>query len=174
MKSENAQGEYYLTDLIGIAVGEGRRVAGVRVADSREMLGVNSRRDLAEVDAILRRRAADAALDAGATLVRPETITLDEAIVLLEARAAQVGNTPRGKKPAKKPAAPKAVKEPKAKGKTKAIVDDTPEIGDEAGALKAAKAAAISASARKKPAAKKAPAKKAAAPKKPAKVTAAD
>ena len=104
----------------------------------------------------------------------PETITLDEAIVLLEARAAQVGNTPRGKKPAKKPAAPKAVKEPKAKGKTKAIVDDTPEIGDEAGALKAAKAAAIPASARKKPAAKKAPAKKAAAPKKPAKVTAAE
>ena len=66
------------------------------------------------------------------------------------------------------------MKEPKAKGKTKAIVDDTPEIGDEAGALKAAKAAAIPASARKKPAAKKAPAKKAAAPKKPAKVTAAE
>ena len=82
LKSENAQGEYYLTDLIGIAVGEGRRVAGVRVADSREMLGVNSRRDLAEVDAILRRRAADAALDAGATLVRPETITLDDAVVV--------------------------------------------------------------------------------------------
>ena len=108
----------------------------------------------------------------------PETITLDEAIVLLEARAAALGNSPRGKKtakqPAKKAAAPKAVKEPKAKGKAKAIVDDTPEIGDEAAALKAAKSSAKPASARKKPAAKTAPAKKATAPKKPAKVTAAE
>ncbi len=79
----------------------------------------------------------------------PETITLDEAIVLLEARAAAVGNSPRGKKPAKKTPAPKV-----AKGKAKKIIDDTPEIGDEAGALKAAKAAAKPASARKKPAAK--------------------
>jgi DNA topoisomerase-1 len=79
----------------------------------------------------------------------PETITLDEAIVLLEARAAAVGNSPRGKKPGKKAPAPKV-----AKGKAKKIVDDTPEIGDEAAALKAAKAAAKPASARKKPAAK--------------------
>ena len=82
LKADNAQGEYYLTDLIGIAVARGRRVVGVRVGDPREMLGVNSRRDLAEVDAQLRRRAADAALDAGATLLRPETITLDDGVVV--------------------------------------------------------------------------------------------
>ncbi len=95
----------------------------------------------------------------------PETITLDEAIVLLEARAAQVGNTPRGKKAAKQP--PKKAAAPKpAKGKAKAIVDDTPEIGDEAAALKAAKSSAKPASARKKPAAKATTAaKKPAAPK---------
>jgi DNA topoisomerase I len=96
----------------------------------------------------------------------PETITLDEAIVLLDARALAVGNSPRrGKKPApKKEAAPKA-----AKAKAK-VEDDTPEIGDEASARPAAKPA----SARKKPAAK---AKKPAAkPKKAAtpKVTAAE
>jgi bifunctional UDP-N-acetylglucosamine pyrophosphorylase/glucosamine-1-phosphate N-acetyltransferase len=82
LKADNAQGEYYLTDLIAIAVASGRRVVGVRVGDPREMLGVNSRRELAEVDAILRRRAADAALDAGATLLRPETITLDDGVVV--------------------------------------------------------------------------------------------
>ena len=97
----------------------------------------------------------------------PETITLDEAIVLLDARAAAVGNSPRrGKKAApKKAAAPKASK---AKAK---VEDDTPEIGDEASARLATKPA----SARKKPAAKaKKPA--AAKPKKPAppKVTAAE
>lgn len=90
----------------------------------------------------------------------PETITLDEAIVLLEARAAQVGNNPRGKKAPKKAAAPKVAKVT-SKGKAKKIVDDTPEIGDEAGDRPVPKAAAKT-SARKKPAAKKA-----AAPKKP-------
>ncbi|MDO8878864.1 MAG: type I DNA topoisomerase [Pseudolabrys sp.] len=103
----------------------------------------------------------------------PETITLDEAIVLLEARAAQVGNSPRGKKPAKKPAAPKAAK---AKGKAKAkIEDDTPEIGDEASARPAVKTAAKPASARKKPAAKaKKPAAKAKKPARSPKVSAAE
>ena len=108
----------------------------------------------------------------------PETLTLDEAIVLLEARAAAVGNSPRGKKPPKKAAAPKVSK---AKGKAK-IVDNTPEIGDEAGARPAAKAAAKAAakskakpaSARKKPAAKKPAAAKAKKPARSPKVTAAE
>jgi bifunctional UDP-N-acetylglucosamine pyrophosphorylase/glucosamine-1-phosphate N-acetyltransferase len=82
LTAANAQGEYYLTDLVGIAVAERRRVVGFEVADAQEVLGVNSRRDLAEVDAILRRRATDAALDAGATLLRPETITLDATVVV--------------------------------------------------------------------------------------------
>jgi DNA topoisomerase-1 len=86
----------------------------------------------------------------------PETLTLDEAIVLLDARAAAVGNSPRGKKaPAKKAAAPKA-----AKSKAKAnMTDDTPEIGDEAAARPVVKSGTKSAakptSARKRPAAKK-------------------
>jgi DNA topoisomerase-1 len=82
----------------------------------------------------------------------PETLTLDEAIVLLDARAAAVGNSPRGKKAApKKAAASKATK-----GKAK-VEDDTPEIGDEAAArpaARSAKSATRPASARKKPAAK--------------------
>jgi bifunctional UDP-N-acetylglucosamine pyrophosphorylase/glucosamine-1-phosphate N-acetyltransferase len=82
LSADNAQGEYYLTDLIGIAVAEGRKVVGALVADAREILGVNSRRDLAEVDSVLRRRAADGAMDAGATLLRPETITLDATVVV--------------------------------------------------------------------------------------------
>lgn len=101
----------------------------------------------------------------------PETITLDEAIVLLDARALSVGNSPRGKKKAapKKAAAPKVTK---AKGKAK---DDAPADGDEPAAKPAAKSSSKPASARKKPAAKT---KKSAAakPKKAAtpKVTAAE
>ncbi len=76
----NAQKEYYLTDVLGYAVSDGAAVAALPVGDPAEVLGVNSRLELAEVDALLRLRAARAAMEAGATLIRPETITLDEGV----------------------------------------------------------------------------------------------
>jgi len=82
LEPTNAQGEYYLTDVLAMAVESGRPAHGVAVDDPDEILGVNSRAELAIVDARLRRRAADAALAAGATLIRPETITLDEQVAL--------------------------------------------------------------------------------------------
>ena len=80
LTAENAQGEYYLTDVLGYAVGDGTGVAAIPVEDPNEVLGVNSRAELAEVDGLLRLRAARAAMAAGATLIRPETITLDEGV----------------------------------------------------------------------------------------------
>jgi bifunctional N-acetylglucosamine-1-phosphate-uridyltransferase/glucosamine-1-phosphate-acetyltransferase GlmU-like protein len=50
----NAQGEYYLPDLIGIYRAQGRTVEAVLLDDSREILGVNSRRELADLTAILK------------------------------------------------------------------------------------------------------------------------
>ncbi len=78
----NAQGEYYLTDVLAMAVESGRPALGLVVDDPDEMLGVNSRAELARVDALLRARATEAAMAGGATLIRPETITLDEEAVL--------------------------------------------------------------------------------------------
>ena len=112
----------------------------------------------------------------------PETLTLDEAIVLLDARAAALGNSPRaGKKKAaaKKETAPKTSKtttktSTKTKTKPAAATDDTPDIGDEAAARLAAKSAAKPSSARKKPAAKKPAAAKAKKPARSPKVTAAE
>ncbi len=80
LTDENAQKEYYLTDVLGFAVGDGAVVVALPVGDPAEVLGVNSRLELAEVDALLRFRAARAAMAAGATLIRPETITLDEGV----------------------------------------------------------------------------------------------
>jgi len=80
LTDDNAQKEYYLTDVLGFAVAAGVGVVAVPVEDPAEVLGVNSRLELAEVDALLRRRAARAAMAAGATLIRPETITLDEGV----------------------------------------------------------------------------------------------
>jgi len=82
LTAANVQNELYLTDLLGLAVADGRRVVGIPVSDPREVLGVNSRRELAELDGILRTRAVNAALDGGATLIRPETITLDATVIL--------------------------------------------------------------------------------------------
>jgi bifunctional UDP-N-acetylglucosamine pyrophosphorylase/glucosamine-1-phosphate N-acetyltransferase len=81
LSKENAQGEYYLTDVLALG-SDGARAVPVPVSDAREVTGVNSRRELAAVDALLRAHAAEAAMDAGATLLRPETITLDDTVLL--------------------------------------------------------------------------------------------
>ena len=71
--SANAQGEYYLPDLIGIYRERGLTVETVTVADAREILGVNDRRELAEMTATLRRTRNDALMASGVTLVDPAT-----------------------------------------------------------------------------------------------------
>jgi bifunctional UDP-N-acetylglucosamine pyrophosphorylase / glucosamine-1-phosphate N-acetyltransferase len=72
---DNAKGERYLTDLAGLAAAEGFAAAVVRCPQT-EVLGVNSRRDLAEVERHFQQRLRDDAMAGGATLVAPETVFL--------------------------------------------------------------------------------------------------
>ena len=69
--SANAQGEYYLPDLVRIYRGRGLRVETVRLDDPTEILGVNSRKELADVATILKSRKNDELMAAGVTLVDP-------------------------------------------------------------------------------------------------------
>lgn len=69
----NAQGEYYLTDLVALARAEGGRCVAV-AGDEAEMLGVNSRADLATAEAAFQSRARAAAMAGGATLTAPEAV----------------------------------------------------------------------------------------------------
>lgn len=69
--SDNAQGEYYLTDIIAMAAAERYPVLGIPAVDPEEIQGVNNRRQLAEAEAILRERRTAALMDAGATLADP-------------------------------------------------------------------------------------------------------
>jgi len=71
--SANAQGEYYLPDLVRIYRGRGLRVETVRLDDPTEILGVNSRKELADVSTILKSRKNDELMAAGVTLVDPAT-----------------------------------------------------------------------------------------------------
>ncbi|MDH3646504.1 MAG: bifunctional UDP-N-acetylglucosamine diphosphorylase/glucosamine-1-phosphate N-acetyltransferase GlmU [Gammaproteobacteria bacterium] len=71
LSDDNAQGEYYLTDIIGMAVKDGVAVHTSQPDSVVETLGINDRRQLAQVEAALRQRNANALLDAGVTLVDP-------------------------------------------------------------------------------------------------------
>lgn len=71
LTNDNAQREYYLTDVVAQAVAEGVRVAAVPAADASETLGVNSKAQLAQIERIAQARAAAAAMEAGATLADP-------------------------------------------------------------------------------------------------------
>jgi bifunctional UDP-N-acetylglucosamine pyrophosphorylase/glucosamine-1-phosphate N-acetyltransferase len=69
----NAQGEYYLPDLVKIYRQRGLAVETFSLADPREILGVNSRKELADVTAILRTRRNEELMESGVTLVDPES-----------------------------------------------------------------------------------------------------
>jgi bifunctional UDP-N-acetylglucosamine pyrophosphorylase/glucosamine-1-phosphate N-acetyltransferase len=82
LTTDNAQGEEYLTDVLGLHVAAGLPVAAVVAADEREILGVNDRVQLAEARALLRDRINDAWMRAGATIVDPATTWIDADVVL--------------------------------------------------------------------------------------------
>lgn len=69
----NAKGEYYLTDIVGLAVADGARVA-VDVAPEDEVMGVNARDELAVAEAVFQKRARAAAMARGVTLLDPDTV----------------------------------------------------------------------------------------------------
>ncbi len=73
LRPTNVKGEYYLTDLIAWAANAGKRVVAVLTEDPGEALGVNSRGELARVEAVMRARLLNVLMDAGVTLVDPQT-----------------------------------------------------------------------------------------------------
>ncbi len=70
----NAQGEYYLTDIIGILRAEGLTVGALEAADATETLGVNSRVQLAEAERVLQRRINERHMLAGVTMIAPDLV----------------------------------------------------------------------------------------------------
>jgi len=74
LSNHNAQGEYYLTDVIAQAVAVGVPVSAVVLADPDEALGVNSPAQLAEVERIAQRRTAAALMESGVRLADPARI----------------------------------------------------------------------------------------------------
>ena len=73
LKNDNAAGEYYLTDIVGLARAEGLQAEVVR-CDEAETLGINTRAELARAEALFQARARAEALENGVTMVDPETV----------------------------------------------------------------------------------------------------
>ncbi|MEM9757725.1 MAG: bifunctional UDP-N-acetylglucosamine diphosphorylase/glucosamine-1-phosphate N-acetyltransferase GlmU, partial [Pseudomonadota bacterium] len=69
-----AQGEYYLPDVLALAVDEGHQVAAQITADADEVMGINDRLQLAEAEAIFRHRVAQTLMHAGVSLADPARI----------------------------------------------------------------------------------------------------
>lgn len=71
VRPDNAQGEYYLPDVLADFVASGRAVAAVPADDPQEVMGINNRLQLAEAEAKARQRTNEALMLAGATLIDP-------------------------------------------------------------------------------------------------------
>ncbi len=82
LSPDNAQGEYYLTDVVEVLHGAGYKVVPVVAPDIAETQGVNDRRQLAMAEAVLRRRTNDTWLGRGVTMVDPNQTYLDAAVRL--------------------------------------------------------------------------------------------
>jgi bifunctional UDP-N-acetylglucosamine pyrophosphorylase/glucosamine-1-phosphate N-acetyltransferase len=101
LKNDNAQGEYYLTDVILMAAKQGHRVTAVIAPTETEVLGVNDKVQLAELEGALRKARATALMIAGATLADPARIDIRGTVtvgrdVFIDINAVFIGNVTLG------------------------------------------------------------------------------
>jgi bifunctional UDP-N-acetylglucosamine pyrophosphorylase / glucosamine-1-phosphate N-acetyltransferase len=82
VETNQAGGEVYLTDVVELFQRAGRAVAPLLLPDPTEVLGINTRADLAEVDARFRARKVRQLMLAGVTIEKPETVTIDMQVAI--------------------------------------------------------------------------------------------
>lgn len=101
VQPNHLSGEYYLTDMAAILQRHGHRVEPMHVEDPSELLGINTRVELAAADRLLRQRKNEALMLSGVTIERPETVTIDPHVkvasdTVIEAFARLLGSTEIG------------------------------------------------------------------------------
>lgn len=80
LKTDNAQGEYYLTDVVAAAVAAGEKTRAICVSDPTEVMGINDRCQLAEAEALMRWRINDLLLRSGVSMIDPTTVYVDATV----------------------------------------------------------------------------------------------
>jgi bifunctional UDP-N-acetylglucosamine pyrophosphorylase/glucosamine-1-phosphate N-acetyltransferase len=101
LRPDNPAHEYYLTDMVKILGCAGHPMQVAKIDDPREVLGINNRVELAEVDRIFRERTVNDLMVAGVTIEKPETVTIDAGVrigidTVVEPFAQIVGRTTIG------------------------------------------------------------------------------
>jgi bifunctional UDP-N-acetylglucosamine pyrophosphorylase/glucosamine-1-phosphate N-acetyltransferase len=91
------KGEYYLTDVIGLAVAEGKRVAALTVPDEQETMGINTRIHLAEAEAVMQRRILNQLMLAGVTIINPACTYIESNVKIGQDSVIQPNSFIRGK-----------------------------------------------------------------------------
>jgi bifunctional UDP-N-acetylglucosamine pyrophosphorylase / glucosamine-1-phosphate N-acetyltransferase len=95
LSNNNKQGEYYLTDVIGILKDEGKKVGALSI-DYEETIGVNSRVQLAEAEEILRRRINRRHMENGVTLIDPNSTYIGDDVEIARDTIIYPGNVIEG------------------------------------------------------------------------------
>jgi bifunctional UDP-N-acetylglucosamine pyrophosphorylase/glucosamine-1-phosphate N-acetyltransferase len=80
IRPDNPAHEYYLTDIVEILDRAGHTVAAMEVENPAELLGINTRVELADVDKIFRQRKVQELMLAGVTIEKPESVTIDACV----------------------------------------------------------------------------------------------
>lgn len=82
LSADNPHGEYYLTQIASILQRDRQQVLALRTPHASEVLGVNTRRELAQLDDILRERKTRELMDNGVTIFKPETVLIDSDVTV--------------------------------------------------------------------------------------------
>jgi bifunctional UDP-N-acetylglucosamine pyrophosphorylase/glucosamine-1-phosphate N-acetyltransferase len=82
IRSDNAQREYYLTDVIGILVGQKEKVGAFKISSMIEVLGINTRQELAAVDRVMRRKKCESLMADGVSIIDPDTAYIDADVTI--------------------------------------------------------------------------------------------
>lgn len=77
VRNQNSQAEYYLTDVIGILAGRNLKVGAYKAPNPVEILGINTRQELAAMDHFLRQQKCESLMSEGVTIVDPESTFID-------------------------------------------------------------------------------------------------
>jgi bifunctional UDP-N-acetylglucosamine pyrophosphorylase / glucosamine-1-phosphate N-acetyltransferase len=95
LNNNNSQGEYYLTDVIGILKSEGQKV-GAMISDFEETLGVNSRIELSQAESIMRQRINKIHMENGVTFIDPLSTYIDREVKIESDTIIYPGNVLQG------------------------------------------------------------------------------
>jgi bifunctional UDP-N-acetylglucosamine pyrophosphorylase / glucosamine-1-phosphate N-acetyltransferase len=82
LTTNNPHGEYYLTEIVSILHNDKKKVLAIEAQDSNEVLGINTRRELAILDDMLRTRKTSELMENGVTIYRPETVVIDSDVTV--------------------------------------------------------------------------------------------